>query len=115
MHCILEKLHSIEKNEQEQSRVYHRHFTAVDACRDLICLLACSRDYFFTPRTASFVALATRNLTPVLAGILVFLLRLGVESRPRFSFLFHQLPKTWQYEFAGLFDLFVCQRAECIE
>ena len=43
------------------------------------------------------------------------LLRLGVESRPRFSFLLHQLPKAGQYKFAGLFDLFVCQRAECIE
>ena len=43
------------------------------------------------------------------------LLRLGIESRPRFSFLFHQLLKAWQYEFAVLFDLFVCQRAECIE
>ena len=43
------------------------------------------------------------------------LLRLGVEARPRFSFLFHQLPKAWQDEFAVLFDFFLSQRAECIE
>ena len=29
-------------------------------------------DYFFTPKTPSFAALATRNLTTVLAGILIF-------------------------------------------
>jgi hypothetical protein len=29
-------------------------------------------DYFFAPRIASFAALATRNLTTVLAGILIF-------------------------------------------
>jgi hypothetical protein len=33
---------------------------------------ASSKDYFFTPRTASLAALATRNLTTVLAGILIF-------------------------------------------
>ena len=29
-------------------------------------------DYFFIPKTASFAALATRNLTTVFAGILIF-------------------------------------------
>ena len=93
MHCILEKLHSIEKNEQEQSRVYHRHFTAVDACQDLICFLACSRDYFFTTRTVSFATLATRNFSTVLAGILMFCCVLGFKPMRAFLFCFTSLPK----------------------
>jgi len=36
-------------------------------------------DYFFTPRTASFAALATRNLTTVLAGIFIFCCVLGLK------------------------------------
>jgi hypothetical protein len=43
------------------------------------------------------------------------LLRLGVETHPRFPLLFHQFPKAGQDEFAVLFSLFVCERAECIE
>jgi hypothetical protein len=38
-------------------------------------------DYFFTftPKTPSFAALATRNLTTVLAGILIFCCVLGLK------------------------------------
>jgi hypothetical protein len=36
-------------------------------------------DYFFTPKTASFAALATRNLTTVLAGILIFCCVFGLK------------------------------------
>jgi hypothetical protein len=35
-------------------------------------LLDLSKDYFFAPRIASFAAFATRNLTTVLAGVLIF-------------------------------------------
>src|SRR5208337_3795969 len=52
----IEKLHSAKKNEHHQNL-----------------------DYFFTPRTASFAALATRNLTTVLAGILIFCCVLGLK------------------------------------
>jgi hypothetical protein len=37
------------------------------------------RNYFFTPRTESFDVLATRNLTTVLAGILIFCIDLGLR------------------------------------
>jgi hypothetical protein len=43
------------------------------------------------------------------------LLRLGVETHPRFPLLFYQLPEAGQDEFAVLFDLFVGQGTECIE
>ena len=43
------------------------------------------------------------------------LLRLGVETHPRFPLLFHQFPKAGQDEFAVLFDLFVGQGTECIK
>ena len=36
-------------------------------------------DYFFTPKTPSFAALATRNLTTVLAGILIFCCVFGLK------------------------------------
>src|SRR5271166_2405993 len=55
-------------------------------------------DYFLTPRTASFAALATRNLTTVLAGILIFCCVLGLKPLR-----------------AVLFNLFVCERAERLE
>jgi len=65
-----EKFHSPKKNDQEQSL-----------------------DYFFTPRTASFAALATRNLTTVLAGILIFCCVLGLNPVRAFLFCFTSLPK----------------------
>jgi hypothetical protein len=43
------------------------------------------------------------------------LLRLGIEAGACLPLLFHQLAKAGQNEFAVLFDLFVGQRAECIE
>ena len=51
------------------------------------------RNYFFTPRTASFAALATRNLTTVLAGILIFCCVLGLKPVRAFLFCFTNLPK----------------------
>jgi len=57
----------------------------------------------------SFATLATRNLSAVLAGIL---LRLGIKTRARLPLLFHQLAKAGQNEFAVLFDLFVREAAE---
>jgi hypothetical protein len=71
-------------------------------------------DYFFTPKTASFAALATRNLTTVLAGILIFCCVFGLKPVRAFLFLLHQLTKTGQDKFAGLFGVFVGERAECI-
>ena len=49
--------------------------------------------YFFTPRTASFAALATRNLTTALAGILIFCCVLGLKPVRAFLFCFTSLPK----------------------
>jgi hypothetical protein len=37
-------------------------------------------DYFFAPKTPSFAALATRNLTTVLAGILIFCCVFGLKT-----------------------------------
>src|SRR5215471_21425720 len=51
------------------------------------------RDYFFAPKTASFAALATRNLTTVLAGILIFCCVLGLNPVRAFLFCFASLPK----------------------
>ena len=50
-------------------------------------------DYFFTPKTASFAALATRNLTTVLAGILIFCCVFGLKPVRAFLFCFTSLPK----------------------
>src|SRR5271166_5700890 len=49
--------------------------------------------YFFTPRTASFAAFATRNLTTVLAEILIFCCVLGLKPVRAFLFCFTSLPK----------------------
>ena len=49
-------------------------------------------NYFFTPRTASFAALATRNLTTVLAGILIFCCVFGLKPVRAFLFCFNSLP-----------------------
>ena len=55
--------------------------------------LGYARDYFFIPRTASFAALATRNLTTVLAGILIFCCVLGLKPVRAFLFCFTSLPQ----------------------
>ena len=72
-------------------------------------------DYFFTPRTASFAALATREFNDGLGGNLYLLLRLGIEAHACFPLLLHQLAKNGQDEFTVLLDLFVWERAERIE
>jgi hypothetical protein len=66
-------------------------------------------DYFFTPRTASFAALATREFKDGLGGNLYLLLRLGIEARACFPLLLHQLAKNGQDEFTVLLDLFVAR------
>src|SRR5580692_13056650 len=60
---------------------------------DLIGASWLPRDYFLTPRTASFAALATRNLTTVLAGILIFCCVFGLKPERAFLFCFTSLPK----------------------
>jgi hypothetical protein len=50
-------------------------------------------DYFFTPNTPSFAALATRNLTTILAGILIFYCVFGLMPVRAFLFCFRSLPK----------------------
>ena len=50
-------------------------------------------DYFFNPKTASFAALATRYLTTVLAGILIFCCVFGLKPVRAFLFCFTSLPK----------------------
>jgi hypothetical protein len=50
-------------------------------------------DYFFTPKIPSFAALATRNLTTVLAGILIFCCVFGLKPVRAFLFCFTSLPK----------------------
>ena len=68
-----------------------------------------------TPRTASFGALATRNLTAVSAGIFILLLRLWIKARARHSSSALRVPKSRYDEFAVLFGRFVSDAAECIE
>ena len=72
-------------------------------------------DYFFTPRMASFATLATRNLTTVLAGILIFSSVFGLTPVRAFLFCFTSLPKPGRTNFAVLFDRFVGEGAERIK
>ena len=72
-------------------------------------------DYFFTRKTASFAALATRNLTTVFAGILIFCCVFGLKPVRAFLFCFTSFAKTWQDKFAVPFNLFVGERTERIE
>ena len=65
-----------------------------------------AKAYFFAPRIASFAALATRNLTTVLAGILIFCCVLGLMPVRAFLLL-HQLAKAGQNKFAFFFDRFI--------
>jgi hypothetical protein len=66
------------------------HETAGEAIR--INQPGLTSDYSFTPRTASFAALATRNLTTVLAGILIFCRVLGLKPVRAFLFCFTSFP-----------------------
>jgi hypothetical protein len=56
-------------------------------------LIAITPNYFFTPRTVSFATLATRNLSTVLAGILIFCCVLGLKPVRAFLFCLTSLPK----------------------
>ena len=69
-----------------------RQCPKVETWEDLIGASWLPRDYFFTPRTASFAALATRNLTTVLAGILIFCRVFGLKPERAFLFCFTSLP-----------------------
>ena len=71
-------------------------------------------DYFFTPKTPSFAALATRNLTTVLAGILIFCCVFGLKPVRAFLFCFTSLPKPGKTN-SPFFLISVGERAECIE
>ena len=71
--------------------------------------------YFFTPKTPSFAALATRNLTTVLAGILIFCCVFGLKPARAFLFCFTSLPKPGKTKVAVLFDLFVGKRAKSFQ
>src|ERR1700692_4468914 len=66
-----------------------------NSSKNLATLYGCRYplDYFFTPRIASFAALATRNLTTVLAGILIFCCVFGLTAMRAFLFCFTSLPK----------------------
>jgi hypothetical protein len=67
-------------------------------------------DYFFTPKTASFAALATRNLTTVLAGILIFCCVLGLKPVRAFLFCFTSLPKPGKTNSPFFFDQYGMRR-----
>jgi hypothetical protein len=47
-----------------------------------------AEDYFLTPKTASFAALATRNFTTVLGGIFIFCCVWGLKPVRAFLFCF---------------------------
>ena len=71
-------------------------------------------DYFFTPKTASFAALATRNLTTVLVGILIFCCVFGLKPVRAFLFCFTSLPKPGKTN-SPFFLISLGERAERIE
>src|ERR1700736_1998828 len=64
-------------------------------------------DYFFTPKTASFAALATRNLTTVFAGIFIFCCVLGLKLVRAFLFCFTSLPKSGRTNSPFFFNFFL--------
>ena len=72
-------------------------------------------DYFLTPKTPSFAAFATRNLTTVLAGILMFCCVFGLKPVRAFLFCFTSLPKPGKTNSPFLFNLFVGERTERIQ
>jgi hypothetical protein len=74
--------------ELNRARSLRGSLNAPVTARDDV-LLVCRKNrlkaYFFTPKTPSFAALATRNLTTVLAGILIFCCVFGLEPVRAFS------------------------------
>ena len=77
--------------------------------------LARQYTYFFPPRIPSFAALATRNLTTVLAGILIFCCVFGLKPVRAFLFCFTSLPKPGKTNSPFFLTFFVGERAERIE
>jgi hypothetical protein len=72
-------------------------------------------DYFFIPRIESFAALATRNLTTVLAGILIFCCVLGLKPVRAFLFCFTSLPKPGRTNSPLFLISLLCECAERLE
>jgi len=72
-------------------------------------------DYFFTPKNRVLCRLGDSEFDDGLGWNLDLLLRLGIEAGASFPFLLYELAKARQDEFAVLFNLFVCERAERLE
>jgi hypothetical protein len=64
------------------------------------------------PKNAVLCCLSDSEFDDGLGWNLDLLLGLGIEARARFPLLLYELAEAWQDEFAVLFDLFVCERAE---
>ena len=71
-------------------------------------------DYFLTPKIPFFAALATQNLTTVLAEILIFCCVFGLKPVRTFLFCFTSLPKPGKTN-SPFFNLFVGERTERIQ
>src|SRR5258708_20805152 len=67
------------------------------------------------PKNRIFCRLGDAKFDDGLGCNFDFLLRLWIKARARLPLLLHQLTKTGQDKFAVLFNLFVGERAECIE
>jgi hypothetical protein len=67
------------------------------------------------PKNAVLCCLRDSEFDDSLGWNLDLLLGLGIEARARFRLLLYELAKAGQDEFAGLFDLFVCEHAKSIQ
>ena len=67
------------------------------------------------PQNRVFRGLGDSEFDDALGWDLDLLLRLGIEACTCLPLLLYELAKAGQDEFAVLFDLFVCERAERIE
>ena len=67
------------------------------------------------PQNRVLCGLGNTKFDDGLGWNLDLLLRLWIKARARLPLLLHQLTKTGQDKFAVLFNLFVGERAECIE
>ena len=67
------------------------------------------------PQNRVFYGLGDSEFDDGLGWNLDLLLRLGIEARASLPFLLYELAKAGQDEFAVLFNLFVCERAERLQ
>jgi hypothetical protein len=67
------------------------------------------------PKNTVLCRLGDSEFDDGLGWDLDFLLGLWIEARACFPLLLYELAKAGQDEFAVLFDLFVCELAECLE